>query len=61
MPWNHQADNKRELINKKKILIYSFPFIICLTIVACKTLWNQRLQTNFHGIKYINLIYIYFL
>ena len=39
--------------------IYSFPFVICLMIVVCKTSWNQRSQTNFHGIKYINLIYIY--
>ena len=28
---------------------------------VCKTSWNLRLQTNFHGIKYINLIYIYYL
>ena len=30
-------------------------------IVICKTLWNQRSQTNFHGIKYINLIHIHLL
>ena len=23
--------------------------------------WNRRSQTNFHGIRYINLIYIYYL
>ena len=40
---NHQAVNE----------------IICLMIIVCKTSWNQRLQTNFHGIKYINLMYIY--
>ena len=36
-----------------------FLSLSCLMIVVCKTSWNQRLQTNFHGIKYINLIYIY--
>ena len=40
-------------------MIYSFPLVICLMIVVCKTSWNLRLQTNFHAIKYINLIYIY--
>ena len=30
-------------------------------IVVCETSWNLRLQTNFHGIKYINLIFIYLL
>ena len=38
--------------------ISSFHFIICLMDVVCKTLWNLKSQTNFFGIKYINLIYI---
>ena len=38
--WNF-ANNNRQAI------------VICLTIVVCKTLWNQRSQTNFHGIIYI--------
>ena len=33
--------------------------VICLTIVVSKTSCDQRSQTNFHGIKYMNLIYIY--
>ena len=33
--------------------------VICLMIVVCKTSWNQRSQINFHGIEYINLIFIY--
>ena len=36
-------------------------FVICSMVVACKTSWNQRSQTNFHSIKYINLIYMYLL
>ena len=30
-------------------------------IVVCKTSWNQRSQEYFHGIEYLNLIYIYLL
>ena len=35
--------------------------IIRQTIVVSKTSWNRRSQTNFRGIKYINLIHIYLL
>ena len=41
------------------IFLFFFHFVICLIIVVCKTSWNLRSQTNFHGIKYINHIYIY--
>ena len=41
------------------IFSISFLFVIGLMIVLCKTSWNLRSQTKFHGIKYINLIYIY--
>ena len=41
------------------IVVYNLHLVICLSIVVCKASWNLRLQTNFHDIKYINLIYIY--
>ena len=38
----------------------SFPFVMCLMIVVCKTSCNRRSQTNFHEVEYINLISIYY-
>ena len=46
------------------IYIYIYIYILLLSawwLLFVKTSWNQRSQTNFHGIKYINLIYIYLL
>ena len=38
------------------VSIFSFSFVVCLIIVACKTSWNLRSPKNFHGIKYITII-----
>ena len=47
-------------------IIFTFLNLPCVSeiyiyiyIYVCKTSWNQKSQTNFHGIKYINQIYIY--
>ena len=51
-----EAMNDRKEWHDKMMMMM---MMISLMMVVCKTSWNLRSMINFHGIKYINLIYIY--